>query len=164
MTYTQSMNCAQQYAEAEGFDYWLHCHSDAVFSPEDVVAVQDIARGGVLGEQGLVKWHMIATCYDVLCAYNTAAIKELGGWNQMFLNYFSDNDLHRRAKLAGYEIVQAPFHNVVHGVDGDGSQTINSDPHLRRQNEILFPAYAHLYETIWGGGPGEEKFNTPWNQ
>jgi hypothetical protein len=151
----------QDMAELGGHSFWLFMHSDGVAQRRDFERL--IARAQEATEQG-EKWAVIFTNYDVLACYSTAALTDIGGWDTTFPDYFSDNHNYRKLRLKGYEMLQLENHTVEHGVDGVGSQSINSDPQLRRTNEILFPAYAKLYSEMWGGGPGEEKFSTPWNK
>jgi hypothetical protein len=158
-SYSQSMAFLQDLACR--YPYWFFMHSDGVAQREDFERLIALADGMIA--QGR-KWAVIFTLHDVLACINTSALASIGGWDTTFPDYFSDNHNYRRLRLAGYEMIQLENHTVEHGVDGKGSQTINSDPVLRRTNEILFPAYAQLYREIWGGSPGEEKFNTPWNK
>jgi hypothetical protein len=155
------MDFFQDLALSNKQKHWLFMHSDGVAQRRDFERIIALAEEAT--QQGR-KWAVIFTNHDVLACYNTAAITAIGGWDTTFPNYFSDNHNYRKLRLAGYEMLQLENHTVEHGVDGTGSQTINSDPVLRRQNEILFPSYAQLYREMWGGSPGEEKFNTPWNK
>lgn len=141
--------------------FWLFMHSDGVAQREDFERIMALAVESTAAGR---KWAAIFTHHDVLACYNTAAIADIGGWDTTFPDYFSDNHNYRLLRLKGYEMLQLENHTVEHGVNGQGSQTINSDPVLHRTNEILFPAYAQLYREIWGGSPGEETFQTPWNK
>jgi len=160
-SYSQSMAYFQWVCVEENghTPFWLFMHSDGVAQRQDFERLIEMAEA--LNKEGR-KWAVIFTNHDVLACYNTAALQAIGGWDTTFPNYFSDNHNYRKLRLAGYEMIQLENHTVEHGVDGTGSQTINSDPHLRRQNEILFPAYAQLYWEMWGGNPGEEKRVIPW--
>lgn len=161
MSYSQSMNLFQQEADRQGYPFWLFMHSDGMAQRQDFERLVSLAEKCL--SEGR-KWAVIYTCYDVLACYSTEALNSIGGWDTTFPNYFSDNHNYRKLRLAGFEMLQLENHTVEHGVDGKGSQTINSDTILRRTNEILFPAYAQLYREMWGGAPGGETFITPWNK
>lgn len=73
--------------------------------------------------------------------------------------YFEDNDYHLRARKAGieFEDIEVQFTHV-----GSGS--------LRRWKEwenwnavVAFPINATRYLMKWGGTPGQEKFDIPWD-
>jgi hypothetical protein len=44
-----------------------------------------------------------------------------------------------------------------------GSQTINSSEEWLKRNHITFPLYQSYYRQKWGGDPGNEVFETPFN-
>jgi hypothetical protein len=48
-------------------------------------------------------------------------------------------------------------------VKHEPSQTIKSNPFLNHVNGITFPIYARYYNEKWGGEPGHETFDTPFN-
>jgi hypothetical protein len=157
--FSQTMVYFQQRAVARNAGCWLFMHSDGFAQPEDFERI--IAMAEDLTAKG-EKWGIIFTHYDVLACFNTAAIEDIGGWDQVFAMYFFDNHNYRRLQLAGYKFYQLENHSVIHGDGVNGSHTINSDVHRRRRNEITFPAYVQLYREMWGGTPGEETKKVPW--
>lgn len=152
LTFTQSHNLMLDIATNNKEDFYLWMHSDAETCPADLERLIEMART----EQR--KWGVIFTYYDTLAAYNTKAMQEIGGYDTDFRDYFSDNDVYRRLKLAGYELLES--HIQTKHV---GSQTINSDPALRFKHQILFPMSRDLYKAKWGGEPGRERFDRPYN-
>lgn len=156
------MNLFNQKAHELDLPFWINAHSDALCGPDDLTRLIELAESS--GDH----WHSIFTNHDVLCAIRTDSVRKLGGWDINFPNYFSDNDMNRRARLAGYQMIQLENHTVQHGIEGSGSQTINSDPALRRINQIMFPAWREIYRAKWGAPPevdpiGNERFDKPWN-
>ena len=133
--------------------FYLWMHSDAETTELDIAQLIIIAKN----EQR--KWGVIYTYYDTLAAYNTKAMQEIGGYDTDFRDYFSDNDMHRRMKLAGYELLES--HIQTKHV---GSQTLNSDPALKfKHHHFFFPQARELYKMKWGGEPGRERFDRPYN-
>jgi len=81
------------------------------------------------------RWGMVMTTYDVLCAFNMRAVREVGYWDTMFFQYTVDVDYYRRLLLANWPILQfGPGNNeeVQHrkpnGDPHGGSNTIQADP------------------------------------
>lgn len=72
--------------------------------------------------------------------------------------YHEDNDYHRRLKLAGFGEkifgVNVPFLHY-------GSGTLNSNPTLREGWAPKFAACQAYYQRKWGGMPGTEVYQTP---
>jgi len=157
LSFTQSMNWELEETLRQGKAYCIHMHNDAVI-PED-------ACGKLLAYARHVscikpRWGVIYTLHDVLCIYNPKAYEAIGCYDTTFAAYFSDNDYFRRMDLAGWERINSGI-TVKHGPDGQGSQTINSDPYLRYVNNITFPLYRAYYHAKWGGDPGNETFTHP---
>lgn len=161
MTFSQSMNWEMRHAGLQGIKFCLHMHSDAVIPEGDITKLLEFARET---DERTKKWAVIYTHYDILACYNPQAYLAVGGYDTNLPNYFSDNDWYRRCKLAGWELVQMVGHNVEHGVNGEGSQTINSDLRLKFLNGQTFPLYAEYYKKKWGGSPGHEVFRFPFNR
>lgn len=157
MTFTQSMNFELEDTVRKDKKFCLHMHSDAVVPPGAIQALLEKARE--VDASGK-KWGVIFTLYDIMAIYNPIAAKDVGGYDTNFSAYFSDNDYYRRLQLAGWELIESGI-TVGHGVDGAGSQTINSDPHLKYVNGITFPLYRAYYAAKWAGEPGKEHFDIP---
>lgn len=75
--------------------------------------------------------------------------------------YHEDNDYHRRLQLAGFGEkifgVNVPFLHY-------GSGTLNSNPKLRAGWAPKFAACQDYYRRKWGGMPGSEVYQTPFQQ
>jgi hypothetical protein len=98
------------------------------------------------------------TLYHVLAAYNPRLLTRVGRWDVRLPTYFSDNDYYRRARLAGFEIIETGLE-----VGHVGSATIRSDGRLDFLKSVTFPMAAQYYQTRWGGPPGAETFAEPFD-
>lgn len=156
LTASQSLNLMQYLASGAGVPFYFFLHNDAEAGAGTVEALYTLAREKT--ERG-DKWGVIFTNYDALAAYNTAAFADpaVGPWDQNLPQYYTDNCMYRRLRLAGYEMVSSelPVHHV-------GSRTLHSDPIRERVNRITFPIYGQYYAQKWGGPPGSETFDKPW--
>lgn len=108
------------------------------------------------------KWGVHWTLYDILCAFNMKAIREVGYWDPMFFQYTADAEYYFRLTNAGYSHEQ--WENGRDGrVEHRGSMTVRSDGvfnHLTqwRERERFDRKY---YKFKWGGDIGNEQFATP---
>ena len=82
---------------------------------------------------------------------------ELGPFDEGFWPaYHEDNDMHRRAALAGI-----PWRDIAGGSVHYGSATIRTDRRLDALNQRTFPLTQQRYIAKWGGSPGQERFDRP---
>ena len=81
----------------------------------------------------------------------------IGGWDTMLTWYLADYDCYRRLRLAGYPTLESHL-----PVKHSPSQTLNSDPLIRRQVDLEVPLREAYYRAKWGGNPGHETFDVPW--
>jgi hypothetical protein len=151
------MNLLSRLAVQRGCDALLFMHDDAEAvgdTPERLIAWLEAAAHDAR------RWGVAFTRYDCLAALNTRMIREVGDWDVVLPQYFSDCDYYRRVQLAGFELIETGL-PVVH-ID-QGSNTLRSDPRREFLNRITFPLYAAYYASKWGGRPGQEKFALPFN-
>ena len=154
----QSMNFMQRLAEDRGAKAWGYQHSDA--EPVDgtcdnfLVAVQEAISGAK-------KWAAIFTHYDILSAYNTAAVKAIGPWDAHFPmpNYTIDQDWFYRCRLAGYELIETGL-QVNHLSGGSTSHRVAGRIQSHYSTAGMNEAY---YKQKWGGAFNSEKFTRPWD-
>jgi GT2 family glycosyltransferase len=73
--------------------------------------------------------------------------------------YFEDNDYHRRMRVKGYDIKGIPDCQLGH----KGSSTLKFLPKEYGHHERFRIAQKN-YVKKWGGMPGKEKFNTPYDR
>jgi len=136
--------------------FYLFMHSDAEAGEGTVQKLIDMAYNLSSNRR---KWGAIFTAYDALAAFNTAAFRHVGGWDQYLEWYCSDNDMYHRLRLAGYEIVESGL-----PVEHTPSQTLNSDSIVRLKVDLMVPCRQAYYAAKWGGAPGNEIYATPFNR
>lgn len=168
MTFTETQNIMQDYAIENGFDFFSFMHNDGeVLDNTDVELVK-------YAESLNEKWSVIFTNYDVLCAFNTEAIKVVGKWGDekwppQQTGYLLDNDYYRRVRSYGYpikELYDRPItyvpHELVGGVSHVGSNTIKDYKEHEIWKSQMSAVYNHYVEK-WGGEPGQEKYEHAYN-
>lgn len=95
------------------------------------------------------------------------AIKQVGYFDDGFYPaYFEDNDYHYRMKLAGLDFIYTDKELFELGVDGAGSQTLNSEMTTVEDRNMIttgFKTNQSRYIAKWGGQPHREKYLSPFN-
>lgn len=153
LTFSQSLNFFTHRAIERNKDVMCFMHSDACAGKgtfEKLLALADPNRR---------HWGVIFTHYDALAAFNIEAMRDVGDWDVNLPWYYSDNDMYRRMRLAGWQTEDSGL-----PVEHTPSQTIKSDPELAFLNSVMFPLYGQYYRQRWGGDPGHESFTTPFNR
>lgn len=108
------------------------------------------------------KWGVCFTTYDVLCAFNMKAVREVGYWDPMFFQYTADPDYYHRLTAGGWELLNwEKAHEG--GVEHRGSMTVRSDKLFNhfvqwRERDKFDKRY---YAFKWGGSIAHETFKTP---
>ncbi len=153
---SQSINFALRYAKKNGYRICVIMHNDAQAHPDSCRKLVNTAQR--MTAEGR-KWGVLFTNYDSLAALNVELVDVVGLWDTNLPQYFTDNDYYRRVRLADYECIDTGLF-----VDHVGSQTVNSDPELRAINAVTFPLYQAYYAAKWGGAPGQETFERPFNR
>jgi hypothetical protein len=161
LTFAQTQNWMLKLASRwiykdQAVPFYLFMHSDAEAAPGTVEGLELMARSLTANQY---KWGVIFTAYDALAAFNTAAFREVGGWDTFLEWYCSDNDMYRRLRLAGYECIDSGL-----PVKHMPSQTLNADPEVARRVNLMYPCREAYYAAKWGGSPGNETFLMPFNQ
>jgi hypothetical protein len=160
LPFSVTHNLEFRLAQKSGAKYLVHMHSDAQFPSSKITDLLDKARQADFDGR---KWLIIFSLYEILATYNVQSAIDLGGYDaHLFPFYFADNSLFRRAKLLGYELIEGGGEGVLH--NGGGSVTIHSDSKWQTCNDHTFPLYAELYRRMWGGSPGQETFNYPFDR
>lgn len=100
-----------------------------------------------------------------------AALEMVGSMDENFYPaYFEDLDHSRRAKLCGATLVEVNKFKRIHGDarhpedSSRGSNTVRSDAELNRRNSVTTRNNEMYYARKWGGRPGAERFQTPFNK
>lgn len=149
-------------------------HADALALPGAPERLRDFTQARLDSGE---RWGVIFTLYDVFCAFNMTAVREVGYWDVRLYQYGSDNDYWRRLKLANYSIIEsAPipgiadtpdkFFGKAHinesvGVIHRGSASIRSDPLFKYISDGRNPGNEAYYILKWGGLPNHETFTRP---
>lgn len=106
------------------------------------------------------RWIVGAPDYSCFAIGNDY-VQRIGPFDEHFDPcYFEDNDSHRRIRTAGYEAAQwTPFFH-------HGSTTLSTDPERRatiQRSGGAFETCRSYYLRKWGGEPGLETFNCPFD-
>lgn len=153
LTFAQSMNVARQYALETGAPWYAFLHNDA-----EVVGDLAAALAGPMAmHMQTASWGALFTNYDAFAVFNPVAMRAVGPWDENIPWYYCDNDMYRRLTLAGY-----PIHRVDLAVRHHVSQTLQADTQIQRHTDRLNNVISQYYIAKWGGSPGRERFQVPW--
>lgn len=156
LTFKQTQNAMREYAILNNYDYYCFMHNDGEALCNTVEKLIDMADNLTLENKD---WSIIFTNYDVLCAYSTKCVSDIGKWGdskwptQQQTGYYLDNDYYRRMELSKYKMYTLPNSNVLHH---EISNTIKDKKELEKwknQQDLILNHYIKK----WGGKPGEEK-------
>lgn len=152
-TFSQTQNWMMRDAQKLRVPFYFFMHSDAEAEGDTIeqlykMAMHECSRG---------KWSVVYTNYDALAAFNTEAFDAVGGWDEGFEWYASDSDVYRRLRIAGYPTLESGL-----PVKHEPSQTLNSDPEIKRKVDAMFGQRVKRYVDKWGGDIGSETFDVPW--
>jgi GT2 family glycosyltransferase len=131
--------------------WWLIVNDDIAFGPGDLerlaAAMEDPAP-------------RIAMIHGFSAfAINQQALELTGFFDEnLHPAYFEDNDMTWRASMAGVPLVNVEAH-VIH----EGSATIRGHDIYMAQNGRTFSPNSAYYVEKWGGLPGHERYDTPFN-
>ena len=168
MTFTETQNIMRQYAIDNEYNFYSFMHNDGqVHDDTDIELVK-------YAESCSENWGVIFTNYDVLCAFNTKAFEKIGVWGDenwptQQNGYLLDNDYYRRVRSLGYvikelgdrEITYVPMDRVG-GVSHFGSATLKNEREQSLWDSQIKNIYDH-YSKKWGGEPGQEKYDYPYD-
>lgn len=103
-------------------------------------------------------WAVYFTLYDILCAFNMKAIREIGYWDPMFWQYTADNDYYHRVANAGYSIEQWLVPGCNGRIEHRGSMTVRSDPLFNHRTQFRANIDREYFKLKWGEPPGKVPF------
>ncbi len=163
LTFTQSQNAFIRIANERACDFYMYMHNDAVAengtSEKLLELIQQLfdekRNWGALFTDEVAGFHP-----DLLAAYNMEAVNNVGQYDTVFPDYFSDCDYYRRMIIKGYELINSEL-KLIH--QNGGSNTINSDYVLKSINNRKYVLHRQYYIAKWGGEPGREIFTVPFN-
>jgi len=135
-------------------DFAFSCHTDVEVSPgafADIFSRYEAVKD--------TKWYCVFA-NECLGMQNLAFFRNEGIMYDAFLfpMYYSDNHLARIAYLRGYNETMYYCPLVHH----NKSHTIREDPVMGRRNSLNFPHAGMIYQSIWGGMPGQETVTDPY--
>jgi hypothetical protein len=162
LTFRQTQNAMREYAIINNYDYYCFMHNDGEVLDDTVERLVKMADDCINNK---IKWSVIFTNYDVLCAYNTECVKEIGKWGddkwpiEQQSGYYLDNDYYRRMEFSKFNIIQLENSNVLHN---EYSNTIR-EPKEQKLWDKQREHVENYYTVKWGGMPGKEKYKTAWN-
>lgn len=143
----------------------LLCNFIFGITPWAMIMNDDVYNGKTQSQvTGFLEQH--GQDYDFFCTnhhwcnwmMNKHAFKQVGEFDQEnFFNYYSDNDYHRRMKLAQIRFVNAVF---LDPKDFHNSMSIKKDPSLNG----TFEQSKANYIAKWGALPPHELYQTPYNK
>lgn len=157
LTFSQTMNLLQRLAAERSCDALISMHDDAEAGPGTAERFLAVTEEAVVSRR---RWGAALTAYDTLASFSMAMVREVGPWDTTLPQYFADNDYYRRIRLAGYDVIETGL-QVTHA--NSGSSTIKSDSRRMFLNSVTFPLYERYYATKWGGPPGRETYQRPFN-
>lgn len=162
LTFCHTQNAMREYAIINNYDYYCFMHNDGEVLDDTVQRLIKMADDCINNK---INWSVIFTNYDVLCAYNTKCVKEIGTWGdntwpkEQQSGYYLDNDYYRRMEFSQFKIMQLENTNVLHN---EYSNTIRDQKEKNiwdKQRAIV----ENHYSLKWGGMPGKETYKKPFN-
>jgi hypothetical protein len=163
LTFRQTQNAMREYAMIHNYDYYCFMHNDGEITDDSAERLIKLADELINSES---KWSVIFTNYDVFCAYSTDCVKNIGKWGDDLWSkyqqsgYYLDCDYYRRMKLSEFEIHQLENTNVLHN---EPSNTIKDEKEYNNWENQRKDVVGH-YINKWGGEPGNEQYNSPFNK
>jgi len=139
--------------------WWLFV-TDIVFGPGDLAEIaylveQDAGPVFVTGDRKDER--MLRNAYGAL---NVACVERVGLFDEwaFYPLYYDDDDWERRCALGGVEWVE--YNGQIRH---ERSLTIRGDRDAYQGNVRTFPQNLRRYVEKWGGPPGSERFETPYD-
>jgi hypothetical protein len=138
--------------------WWLWASDDLVFGPSDLHTI-----AGMMNDAG--DQPVIVTYRFAFMALNRAVVDRIGlldEWS-FWPIYFDDTDYARRAALANIPVLHDKWH-ITEGADGFAhSTTVQTNEVLSHANNRSWAHNRAAYAAKWGGLPGHETYDTPWD-
>jgi hypothetical protein len=156
-TFMETQNAVRKYAIKNQFDYYSFMHNDGEINDNSDLRLINYVES--LKEP----WGVVFTHYDVFCAFNTEAVKEIGEWGDLQWpeqrsGYFLDNDYYRRLKKGGYKEYQLVDCQVSHFASNTIKDEIQNSLWVSQQQKVM-----DHYKNKWGDLPPNEVYDIPFN-
>ena len=145
-------------------------HDDVMFwMHEDAEAAPGVAKRFVelVEKQINERWGVYFTNGDKLCAFNMRAVRQVGWWDVMFLQYGADIDYYRRLVLGHWQVRHSHLEvrHTEHMTGSEGRLHAGDPEYMRKIQFIDFTQFLHhYYEYKWGGERGKERFIVPFSE
>jgi GT2 family glycosyltransferase len=131
--------------------WWLIVNDDLAFGEGDLAGLE----AEMLTDEPKIAMLLGFAAF----AINQQALELIGFFDENFHPaYCEDNDMTWRAKLANVPLVNVESH-----IDHEGSATIRGHQLYMDQNGVTFTQNLSYYRSKWGGNPGEEIYETPFD-
>ena len=138
----QTTNWARHVSIEEGMDLLWWSHHDMTLTPEKVVETKE----GVYN-LGLADWGVAFTRYDVFCAYNVLAWKDVGPYDDLRFKYYTgDVDMYARFEHNGWKIIELGQDGVWHRVSGVIREDADRDFVVQKFAEVERELYCHKWK------------------
>jgi hypothetical protein len=137
--------------------WWLLVNNDAWFEPGKLALLCERMAAQEAPAVLHHEWTVVALPLGV--------VERVGLFDEWSFSplYFDDTDYARRCALAGIAVEEGDW--CLEGDEGrQHAGTVRSDPELARANNLTWVLNRAAYVAKWGGPPGRETFDTPWNQ
>ena len=163
LTFKQTQNAMREYAIINNYDYYCFMHNDGEIVDNTAERLIQMADNLINNN---IKWSVIFTNYDVLCAYSTECVNNIGKWGddnwpkEQQSGYYLDNDYYRRMKFSPYKVLQLPNSKVLHN---EFSNTIRNEKEKKLWDSQV-KKISDYYINKWGGAPDNERYTKPWNK
>lgn len=155
LTFTQSMNLIIRMAEKQGCDAVLFMHNDvqahANAADRFLKTMNRLHRDGI-------HWGLLMTQQFLIVAQNIKMIREVGLWDTVWPDIFSDYDYCYRVYLSGYEILKLELPLTHHN---EGGSTVKADLNLWSLTLLNAPMWHDYYQIKWGGDLLKETYRIP---
>lgn len=162
--FSQMMNFSLDVCRFADKEFSVFMHNDTSCVPGTLSRLIDRARQEK--QRSADDWSVLFTkdtirggVFDYLCAFNMQITRSVGVWDETFPWYVSDLDLYNRFLRLGKRIIHCSDIEVRHKL----SQTINSDPVIKRAAVREHDWARQHYIHKWGGFTGKEKNEIPYN-
>lgn len=138
--------------------WWLWASNDIVFGAGDLDRIAEFmdVPGPRVVTGDRADDRLLRFAYAAINQEAIAKVGLLDEWT-FYPIYFEDDDYERRCRLTGVEWVE--FNGQI---SHDRSSAIK-EPAAAQGNSRTFPENAQRYIAKWGGAPGSETYETPWN-
>lgn len=127
--------------------FWMHNDVEAPKETFDALLEAYNKRTADVG--------VIFANYDCISWVNGEAIQDAGWWDLTLPQYFSDVDIYRRVRLAGYKTIELGL-PLTHHKSGS-----LQDPMQNLKSKMTYYLYEEYYKRKWGGEPLQEKYQKP---